>query len=360
MMNPAHDTSDSTAAATPGPNSPKSLTPRLSVITVTWNGLEMVRRHLEALDRCRTELRDPLEVIVVDNASSDGTPEMIEREFPWVALIRNSENLGFAKGCGQGLERARAEFLLLLNPDCEAEPGALIAMSDFRHRFPGTGAVGCRLVYADGSIQRSAYGEHTPWRYVVYTSAVSPLLDRLRRMGERLSGALMPGGESRWSRRPPRRCDWLMGACLMTTREVYEGVGPPDPAFFMYSEDAEWCRRIRATGKQIYYLPAPAVLHRQKQSSARTREFTYVRLYRSFLMDCLRHKGENELRAMRRVVLADMALRRCIFAVLSILPGERGKANRERLRATRRAAAIWRRMDPAFDPDRPPESPRNT
>lgn len=330
---------------------------RLSVVTVAWNGRDLIRNHLGAIERCREMLRFGIEVVLVDNDSSDGTPEMVEREFPWVALIRNDTNLGFAMGCRQGLERARGDFLLLLNPDCEATPFSLVSMMDFLHRFPNAGAVGCRLLHADGTPQRSAYRDHTPWRYILYHSAASPALYSAKKV---VRGTLRAVGFpcERWeSRKKPRPCDWLMGACIMVRRRVYEETGSLDPAYFMYSEDADWCRRIRAAGYGVYYLPEPAMLHRQKQSSHRSREFTYVRLYRSLLMLCLRHMPPDSVLAMRRVVLADMALRRWIFPVLTILKPADASIQRQRRTATRRVAEIWRRMDPEFDPDPPPTAP---
>jgi len=330
---------------------------RLSVITVAWNGREMIRSHLALLDRCREALPGGIEVVLIDNASIDGTADMVEVEFPWVVLVRNEENLGFAMGCRQGLERGRGEYLLLLNPDCEAKAGPLLAMIDFLHRFPEVGAVGCRLLHADGAKQKSAYRDQTPLRYILYHSALSPLLHAMRKGGRALF-RFMRLPVDRWEdQRAPRRCDWLMGACIMVPRRVYKQVGSPDPLYFMYSEDADWCRRIRAAGHAVYYLPGPALVHRQKQSSARSREFTYVRLYRSLLMLCLRHMPPDAVAGMRRVVLIDMTLRRAIFPLLALLRPGRAAVQQERLRATRRVSAIWRRLDPAFDPDPPPTLP---
>jgi hypothetical protein len=329
-------------------------TPALSVVIVAWNGRELLGRCLDALDGCYRELPDPLEVIVVDNASTDGTPDMIAANYPGVRLICNPANLGFAEGCRQGLEHARGKYLLLLNPDCEASPRALLAMMDFLRRFPEVGAVGCRLHHADGTTQRSAYRDPGPAGHLVTHSALSPLLhgvSRIARQWKLLLGVDVEGGESA---RPPRRCDWLMGACIMVPRAVYEKAGSLDPAYFMYSEDADWCRRIRAAGYAIYYLPGVAMLHRQKQSSSRTREFTYVRLYRSLLMYAQRYCPPGRLRMFRRIVLADMTLRLALFPLLALLWPSEAAMRGEQQRASRKARMIWKKMDPDWDADLPP------
>ena len=348
--------------------------PRLSVITVSWNGREMLRAHLACMDTCRRAMGSALEMILVDNASSDGTPEMGAREFPWVVLIANRENLGFAEGCRQGLERARGRYLLLLNPDCEAGPEALEAMMNFLAAHPMAGAAGCRLLHADGAPQRSAYSDPTAWNYWATHSLLSPAIQGLWKWKRRIMqclgrdpGAPIAGARNSNDNNPGARgaspaaseCDWLMGACIMVPREILEKAGNLDPAYFMYSEDADWCRRIRAAGYKVYYLPGAAILHRQKQSSASAREFTYVRLYRSLLMYSQRFMSAQEQKAMRRSVLTDMAIRRALLPILIRLrPGESASRNQIRLRATLRAAEIWRRQDPAFDLDSPPTAPR--
>ncbi len=327
----------------------------LSIVTVTWNGRELVRRYLESINRCRRRLDTPLELILVDNASADGIPEMVEREFPWVSLLRNSENLGFAMGSRQGLDRARGDYLLLLNPDCEANPEALGAMVEFLRRHPSVGAVGCRLLYPDGTPQRSAYRDTTPLRYLLYHSLLSPALTATRQVVRRIAQTLRVPFLSR-GKRSPYPCDWLMGACILVPRRVLHEVGSLDPSYFMYSEDADWCRRIRSAGYSIYHLPGPSMIHFQKQSSARTREFTYVRLYRSILMLSLRYMDPEQLLHLRRLVLIDMALRRWIFPLLGLLLPSTAQAQRERLRATRKVAQIWRRLDPDWAPDPPPKA----
>jgi GT2 family glycosyltransferase len=124
----------------------------------------------------------------------------------------------------------------------------------------------------------------------------------------------------------------------------------------MYSEDADWCRRIRTAGYSVYHLPGPSIIHFQKQSSARTREFTYVRLYRSILMLGLRYMDPEQLLHLRRLVLIDMAFRRWIFPLLGLIRPSTAQAQHERLCATRKVAQIWRRLDPGWKPDPPPKA----
>jgi GT2 family glycosyltransferase len=223
-----------------------------------------------------------------------------------VRLIRNSENRLFAPACNQGLEAARGEFLLLLNPDCEARATVLGAMVDFLRANPRTGALGVALVGTDGKPQLSAYTEPG---WLTYWTSHSLLSGPFSRRKLRAAARLAKG-----QRQASRRVDWIIGACLMVPRGVYQAVGALDPEYGMYSEDVDWCRRIRKAGRPVVQIPTMTMVHHQGSSSRRRPEFAFRRLYRSMLRYTLKHHGAIESRLLRASVLLDMALRVPIHA----------------------------------------------
>lgn len=308
--------------------------PLLSIVTVFWNGAADAERFFRAIEEASARLPFGIETIAVDNASGDGTADLVADRFPWVRLIRNTENVGFAPACNQGLEVAAGRFFLLLNPDCEADAAALAGMARHLMRHPRTGAVGCTLLHGDGLPQNSWHDEPS-WRgYWAGHSLASPLLLAITK---RLHGLL--GRDCR-----PRRVDWLMGACMMVPRTVWQEVGGLDPAYFMYSEDADWCRRIRDAGYAVLHLPRWSLVHHHGTSARRRPEFTFRRLYRSLLMYGRKHHGSAGLAALRGAVIADMMLRLPIYAL---------QGDGARLESARLVIRMFAANDPALGGDAP-------
>jgi GT2 family glycosyltransferase len=309
---------------------------RLSVVTVFWNGREMARAWARSIEAARRALPFPVEVIAVDNASSDGTADMLEAEFPAVRVVRNAANVGFAPACNQGLALATGSALLLLNPDCEPDAAALRGLVRLLARHPEVGAAGCELLHEDGLPQHSHHREPSWWSYWGTHSLLSPLILRADK-------ALHPVGARQ--RRRPVRVGWLMGACLMMSRRAYEAVGGLDPAYFMYSEDADWCRRAREAGFAIVFDPRHRMLHRHGTSAARRPEFTFRRLYRSLLMYTRKHHRGLAGVAMRLAVITDLVARLPIYIVT---------AQFERVGSVLRLLAMYAANNPGLFPDAPP------
>ena len=230
--------------------------PVLSIVIVSWNTREWLAR---CLDRVRAQTRTPHEIIVVDNASTDGSHELVATEFPGVHLVANERNLGFAAGCNQGLERARGAYWLLLNPDTEVLDGALDRLIAYLERHPEVAAVGPRLENLDGSLQPSAFAFYGTWRSLVEN---------------RLVQALVPWRSPRspwlafWDHSSERAVDWVMGACLLVRRSVALRVGLLDERFFMYGEEVDWQWRMAEAGHRIVYWPEARVRHRKGASTS--------------------------------------------------------------------------------------------
>jgi hypothetical protein len=228
-------------------------TPDVSVVIVSYNTralLEAALSSLLASERVR------LEVFVVDNASRDGSPEMVERTFPAVRLIRNPENRGFAAANNLAFPLARGRFVLLLNPDTIVQPSTVARLAAYLDSHPEVGITGPRVLNADGSLQSCGY-----WY---------PSLLREIRLSKKVNRALRvvlgdePPDPDPWM---SMDVDWVDGCCLMVRRAVIDRIGLLDEQFFLYAEELDWCRSARNAGWRIATCPAAEMTHLQGKSS---------------------------------------------------------------------------------------------
>lgn len=233
---------------------------KLSVVIVNWNTRELLHACLASLHKA---LENPnFEVLVVDNASSDGSADMVESEFPRAKLIRLPENVGFSRGNNVALRQARGEFLLLLNSDTEVIGDALERMIAEMERNPQVGALGAQLLNPDKTVQLSCR------KFPSYRTALfhrKSILTRLFPRNKYSSQYLMTGT----GHGATMEVDWVIGACLMTRRTVIDQVGLLDEEFFMYAEDVDWCYRMRRAGWKVVYLPEAKVMHHYEKSASK-------------------------------------------------------------------------------------------
>ena len=226
---------------------------RLSVCIVNWNTREYLCECLTALKNY-PPLGEALEVIVVDNASTDGSAPMVAAEFPEVLLTASAANLGYAEGNNLALARATGDALLLLNPDVIVHPESLTRAAEFAAAHPDLGAFGCRLIGADGKTQSSLRSFPDPgpvlWEYLGF----SRLFPR-----SRLFGAY----RMTWfDYESATEADQPMGSFLWITRRAYELVGSLDPRFPIFFNEVDWCWRAkRGHGLGIWYTPDVVVTH---------------------------------------------------------------------------------------------------
>ncbi len=224
--------------------------PDLSIVIVNFNTRELLRARLHALSG---------RIIVVDNASTDGSQEMVKKEFPNIDLVRNQRNVGFAKANNQGIQRAKSTYVLLLNTDCEASPQAIRDAVNHLEYHPDVGAVTCRLVLEDGITDPACHrGFPTPWASLTYFIGLEKLFPTSRVFGQYHQG-YKPMGET-------HDVDCISGAFFLVRREVINKVGLLDEAFFMYGEDIDWCYRIRKAGWKIRFYPHVVIIHKKHQS----------------------------------------------------------------------------------------------
>ncbi len=217
-------------------------TPIVTSVTVTYNSRSTIGPLLDAA--YQSHQLGLLEVVVVDNASSDGTLAFVREEYPWVTAVDAGGNLGFARGCNKGSEYLRGDFILLLNPDAILSLEALQGLIDFFDRNTAAAIAAPAIREADGMLQHAG-GLPTPSTIIRSASGVSE--------SEGVSQTIEPGGE-------PFRTNWLCGAILMIRREAFVQLDGFDPRYFLYFDETDLCRRaidadmeIWAVGKAIAY-----------------------------------------------------------------------------------------------------------
>lgn len=243
----------------------------ISVVIVSWNTRDLLSRCIASVIRQADEARLQVEIVVVDNASSDGTIDFINQEYPGITVIALQENRGFAAANNLGIARARGAEILLLNPDTEMLPGSLSALWQGLHASPRVGLTGALLLNPDGSLQSAGY--RFPGLVQTFLD-IFPVHPKL--IGSRLNGRTPPGdGLS------PLAIDHPLGACMLVRRAVIEQVGMLDDRYFIYSEEVDWCRRIKAAGWTILTAPAARVIHYSGQSTGQMPDAMFLHLHRS-------------------------------------------------------------------------------
>ncbi|MBY0358819.1 MAG: glycosyltransferase [Candidatus Obscuribacterales bacterium] len=229
---------------------------RLSVIIVSWNVAGLLRRCLETL---KEDLRGiDAEVFVVDNDSADQSVAMVSSEHPWVRLIANDSNRGFAAANNQALAQSSGEFVLLLNPDTEVRPGAIPTLLHFLEEHERAAVVAPQLINTDGSVQRSCRAFPTFAGMLFELLGLSKLFPNNEKFGHYKM--------LDFDHLHEREVDQPEGACLMMRRSVIDQVGTLDEGFFMLFEEVDWCYRIKEAGWQIWFAPQAQVVHHYGQS----------------------------------------------------------------------------------------------
>lgn len=283
----------------------------LCIIIVSWNVrpllLECLRSiHALAADAPSVDGTLPVgpysvQVVVVDNASSDASASMVRDEFPAVRLVESSTNLGFTRANNLALQRTASRYVLLLNPDTRLVAAAgvgepLSTMLDYMELHPQVGVLGPQLRNPDGSIQSSRRR---------FPSLMTGLMEST------LLEQWFP--HNRWSRAyhmadtpddAVQEVGWVTGACLLVRRVAIERVGGLDESFFMYSEELDWCRRIADAGWRIVYLPTAVVVHHEGQSSARDVSARHVHFQSSKVHYFRKHHGVLCAKVLRLFLLS--------------------------------------------------------
>ena len=248
---------------------------KISIIILSWNTKALLRD-------CLKSLKGDEEIIVVDNASTDSSPQMVQKEFPKVKLILNKKNLGYGAANNQGIKVAQGDYLLLLNSDTVVKKDAPLKMATFLAKNPKAGVVGCRLLNPDGTLQPSA-GPFPSLR-------VSFVMLFLEHWGKNLARASFP---------KTTEVDWVMGAALMFRREVIKKAGVMDEGIFMYMDEVEWCYRIKKAGFKVFFYPEAEIIHLFGGSSQKGRETPILNIFRGLIYLYQKHYSPHQLKILK-------------------------------------------------------------
>lgn len=239
---------------------------KLSVIILNYNTKDLISQCLESIKLQNVDVDGKdLEVFVVDNGSRDGSTETIASKFPFVKLIENKTNLGFAKANNIGIKKAKGKIIALLNSDTLVQENTFVTMTNFLNKNKNIGAATPRLQLVDGSLDLACHrGFPTPFNALSYFFKLEQLLPNFR---------LFSGYHQTWKDfNKPHEVDAISGASFFIKREVIEKVGNLDERYFMYAEDLDWCMRIKKAGWKIFYNPNATVIHFKKQSGRGKKE----------------------------------------------------------------------------------------
>jgi len=306
--------------------------PRVSVVTVSYQVRDLLRACLRSVE-AQEEVE--VETWVVDNASSDGSADLVAREFPGVRLIRNADNRGFARANNQALAQASGDVLVLLNPDTELPPRALAELVRVFERHADAGAVGLALRNADGTPQRSCHAFPGVFNMTLEALGLHRLALRLG-IGTPFEAPVPHGGEG--------EVDWVAGACFAFTREAFAKVGGLDEESFMYGEEMDWSWRAKQRGFRTILSSAVKVLHHGEASGEGSRGELYVHNALARTRFLQRYRGAWRAGLARELLVLGSLLRLAYWAPRAALEA-RGAGVKPRTRdqvESFRAVLTWR------------------
>ena len=241
----------------------------ISIIIVSWKVRELLKKCLESIRSSQGDFN--LEIFVVDNGSDDGTIEMIKRDFPDVRLIASDKNLGFAKANNLALKRASGEFILLLNPDTEINRNSLSKPIEFIKNHQQCGVLGPKMLYPDGKLQPSVRRFPTLGAVAMMLFKLPKLFPNLKAVNKYLAKDFDYNRE--------QIVDQIMGAYMFMPKSAIERVGYLDERFFIWFEEVDYCRRLKASGFEVWYSPEISILHHGGKSFAQAAVISNQRLF---------------------------------------------------------------------------------
>jgi GT2 family glycosyltransferase len=240
----------------------------IAVCIINYNTRDLLRECLRSV-----LMQNADEIIVVDNASTDGSAEMMKAQFPSIPLIALGKNVGFGAASNLGTKNCRSEHILLLNADVQMNPGSLQALHRYLETHPHVSMIGPRVLNPDGTRQTSCFYYPTPPHVFLYISGFYKLIPHLPNFKKR---TLQKAASEKSTAVP-----WILGAALAFRRETFETVGGFDESFFLYFEEVDLCYRLFLQGKQIHFVPEAEVVHVGGASTTQKRAWSYIQFFRS-------------------------------------------------------------------------------
>ena len=297
--------------------------PAVTAVIVNWNAGDDLLRCVGCLKGIEGRLQ--LDVVVVDNASTDGSPDALDTFGDGVRLVEMGGNFGFGRGVNRGVETSAAPYVLVLNPDVTVAPDAVERLLDYLEANDRVGVVGPRLVDRRGRAQLSC-GEAPRLTGEICRKFLLHLVFPFLKFGCRVS-------------RGPASVGWVTGACFLMRRSAFVAVGGMDDAIFMYYEDVDLCLRLGRAGWSVAYLPEAYAFHAGGESSKKALERMLVEGVASHLYVMKKHLGDHAGRLLALLTFPEMVLRTMLWGGLFLLPGFRKEAG-ARLKAYRRVLTL--------------------
>ncbi len=291
---------------------------KLSISIVHHHGLNMLRDCLTSI--FENSPKFSFEVIVVDNASTDGAVAMMERDFPQIRVIKNVDRHGFGHNQNTGMQASTGEYILVYNDDTLVHGTALTVLCEFLDQHPKVALVGPKLLNADGTLQMSCYKFPSPlrsvWENLLLTAA--------------FPNSTIFGDYRAWPHNTPREVDFVIGAAMLVRRSVIDQIGLFDELFFMYAEETDWQMRIRKAGWQIMLCPDAEITHLGGQSTEDAKDKQFSEFQTSSVKLITKHYGAAGALVQRISMLAGSVLRIAIWSVMSLIfPNKRRRGATE-------------------------------
>ena len=301
----------------------------ISISIVNRNTKSLIEGCLRSI--YETTHKVSFEIFVVDNDSSDNSSQMVANKFPQVNLIQNRENLGYAKANNQAIKTSKGRYILILNSDTVVLPNAIDVMVNFMDKHSEAGTVGCKLLNSDGSLQPS-YNKR-------FCNLIDAFLDniffsftiKMRILNNRIFRKYLIHHFYK-GYNVEQEIAWSGGSCLMVRRQTLEEVGLMDEHFFMYSEEQDWCYRIKSAGWKIYYIPDAQIIHYGNQSSQQCSDIIFPVIYRSRMLFYKKHYGDKSFRILRSFMIAGLILRTVILGIMYVFVPQKRERIKERLK----------------------------
>jgi hypothetical protein len=281
----------------------------ISVCIVNWNTKDLLCNCIESINN-NTTIYINYEIIVLDNNSSDGSVEMVRQRFPNCILLESKDNIGFSAGNNACLRKAHGKYIFFLNPDTILSTNALLGMFNFLEINSDMGAVGCKLLNQDKSIQFICARTYpTLFNQLTYLLMLNKLLPK-----SKIFSTIEMGY---WDHKDSQIVDCLSGACIFARKSIIEELSGFDEKYFMYGEDVDLCYRIKKAGWKIYYLASEEIYHLEGQSSRKRteRNFAAIKQRESNLYFFSKHYGKLSSYIYRGIIFIGSTVRLIIMLI---------------------------------------------
>ncbi len=280
----------------------------VSVVVVNWNTQDILRDCLRSIYEQCGEIE--LEVIVIDNASTDSSVEMVKKDFPQVTLIENPQNRGFAAANNQGIAVSKGRYVLLLNSDTVVLDNAIAKTVAFADNHPEAAVVGCRVLNPDRTLQPTCFMFPSILNMLLSSTYLYKLFPKNKFFGrERMTW---------WDRNDIREVDVVTGCFMLVRQNAIKEVGSMDEQFFMYGEETDWCYRFKQAGWKILFAPCAEIIHLGGQSAQKMATFMVVQIRKSILRFMKKHHGPIIYRIACVLTVIFLAVRLPIWSVIAL------------------------------------------